>query len=1199
MNSDASQIKLGLIYERIILAISSETELNNSNNLSWPCSICNKNVLSNQIGIQCDSCDKWSHAKCNDLSPERYEYLATTDDSCQWHCLYCTLKFHHKNIPFILLDNSEIEKINNSDSMKFCESLPSFETVLETNRLLPDADFEHNIPSLINSKYYSVNSFQKLNKHSNLNIFHSNVNGLENKFDNLHEFLVGASTPLDIVALTETSHKNDDFFKSNVTLAGYSPFYTPTNTSKGGTALYVNSDYNPFERYDLKVQCDQYESVWIEISNKSSKNILCGCVYRHPNQDLSDFLVYLESVLKTVSNEDKEVYICGDFNVDLLKLDDINSYLTYYNLLCSYSFLPLIIHPSRKVDNQTPSLIDNIFSNNISDKIASENIYFTLSEHFSQFASVKREKPDIKKVVIFERDFSKYNAIDFRDDVSIQNWNMSHSDSNVLLGDFYLKLKGCADRHAPIKKLNAKEVLLRSKPWIYPDLAKMIHIKNNLFGRKKRQPTNLDIKILYNKFRNRVNRELKKAKKSHYTEYFNEHSNNVRKTWQGIRSLVNVKNNLNQGLSQLKINGKLLDEPKDVANHINEFFVNVGPSLEESIPKINHISADKYLKNRNQANFIIAHISNEEVLTLLQSLPNKGTGPVSIPLRMLKEIADLIVIPLCHIINISFTSGVFPDMLKIAKVLPLHKGGSTLDPNNFRPISLLSIFDNIIEKLLHKQLYEFLEFHNILFEKQFGFRRNNSTVHALMEITEKIKESIDGGKFGCGIFIDLKKAFDTVNHKILLTKLEHYGVRGVALEWFASYLTGRKQFVSFNGESSDLKEISCGVPQGSVLGPLLFLLYINDLPNVSEKLNFFLFADDTNIYYESNDLQNLEKVVNNELKHLSLWLKVNRLSLNINKTNFVIFHSNQRRLHHNVTLKLDRKAICQKDYIKYLGVFVDCHLSWKHHISIISKKVSRSIGIMYRIRKYVDLRVLKNIYYSLIYSHIVYAIQVWGSANVTELDKILILQKKAVRMMTQKDQFPQMRGPLNPSDPIFVELGILKVQDVFKLQVSKFIYECLSFKSPRIFWDWFIPNHSVHSYNTTSNTNIKVNNRFEFKVESISESNILHTQCSKLANYGAKQLKVAGPFLWNSFPAHIRNANSIFTFKSSLKKFFIEQYNTDLSVSGHYYVSKMSICGMKLTISKMHTFYIPPYLPSRLKVSNISNDGMKILIYMS
>ena len=191
---------------------------------------------------------------------------------------------------------------------------------------------------------------------------------------------------------------------------------------------------------------------------------------------------------------------------------------------------------------------------------------------------------------------------------------------------------------------------------------------------------------------------------------------------------------------------------------------------------------------------------------------------------------------------------------------------------------------------MHKRLYHFLELHNVLFENQFVFRKNNSTSYALMEITENIKESIAKGKFGCGVYIDLRKAFDTVNHSILLKKIEHYGVRGIVLDWFISYLTGRKQYVFYNGETSDLKHISCGVPQGSVLGSLLFLLYINDLPNISAKLKCFLFADDTNIYFESDDLLDVEKTVNKELKKLYLWLNVNRLSLNVSKTNYIIFH---------------------------------------------------------------------------------------------------------------------------------------------------------------------------------------------------------------------------------------------------------------------------------------------------------------------
>ena len=250
---------------------------------------------------------------------------------------------------------------------------------------------------------------------------------------------------------------------------------------------------------------------------------------------------------------------------------------------------------------------------------------------------------------------------------------------------------------------------------------------------------------------------------------------------------------MNLKIAQLKIKGKVIDEPKMVVNEINNFFVNVGPNTEKDAPKVPNIFPEKFLKNKNQFNIIIAHISNEEVLEIIKSLKNKSTGPSSIPLNLLQIVADLIIFPLCHIINMSFSKGIFPEKLKIVKVIPLHKGGSTQDLNNFRPISLLLIFDKIIENIIHKKLYHFLDLHNILFENQFGFRKNNSTSYALMEITEKIKENIDSGKFGCGIFIDLRKAFDTVNHDILLKKLEHYGVSGVLLEWFRSYLTDRKQ----------------------------------------------------------------------------------------------------------------------------------------------------------------------------------------------------------------------------------------------------------------------------------------------------------------------------------------------------------------------------------------------------------------------
>ena len=437
-----------------------------------------------------------------------------------------------------------------------------------------------------------------------------------------------------------------------------------------------------------------------------------------------------------------------------------------------------------------------------------------------------------------------------------------------------------------------------------------------------------------------------------------------------------------------------------------------------------------------------------------------------------------------------------------------------------------------MKKLCTKIFTFFLRHINILFDNQFGFRKNNLTTHALIQITELIKKSIDKGKYGCGIFIDLRKAFDTVNHEILLTKLEHYSIRGNMLDWFRSYLSKRKQYISINGQSSQLLDITCGVPQGSVLGPLLFLIYINDLPNVSEVLNFYLFADDTNICYESKTLKDIEKTINEELNKLFIWLNVNRLSLNIDKTKCIIFHPYNKPMKDHITIKINNKVIDQKEYIKYLGVLMDSTLSWKFHISNISKKILRSIGIMYKLRPFLPLKVMKDVYYSLIYLHIIYAIEVWGSTFKTELNKILILQKRALRLMTFSDLYPDTPGPLCPSNPIFPKLNMLKVSDIHKYQVLKFVFKSINRLAPEQFHDWFQLNHESNRYKTRSN----------FNIDSGSIIKNLVIPYARTTNYGMKQLKVNGPRLWNLLPSNIKNTTSLFVFLKSLKSLYVSEY---------------------------------------------------------
>ena len=382
--------------------------------------------------------------------------------------------------------------------------------------------------------------------------------------------------------------------------------------------------------------------------------------------------------------------------------------------------------------------------------------------------------------------------------------------------------------------------------------------------------------------------------------------------------------------------------------------------------------------------------------------------------------------------NQSFQSGIFPDKLKIAKVISTSKKGNPELPSNYRPISLLPIFSKIFEKVMYKRLHRFLEIHKVLYSLQFGFQEDHSIDHALVSLTEAVRSTLDNKRLGCGIFIDLQKAFDTVNHRILLSQLEHYGIRGCALEWFRSYLSDGKQYVSVNGSNSNLLSITCGVPQGSVLGPLLFLIYINDLPNVSKKLTFYLFADDTNIYYESKDLFNLIKIVNKELRLVKKWLDANKLSLNIDKTNYIIFHSSSVNVPSGSDIKIGEKHIKRVKFVKLLGLLLDEHLSWKYHLSELSKKLARTCGMFFKIRNLLPLDVLFCLYNALFLPFLQYGLIVWGQTYASYIDPIFKLQKKAVRAISFQ---PRM----SPSLPIFNDFKLLKLSEIFELRLLTFV----------------------------------------------------------------------------------------------------------------------------------------------------------------
>ena len=439
--------------------------------------------------------------------------------------------------------------------------------------------------------------------------------------------------------------------------------------------------------------------------------------------------------------------------------------------------------------------------------------------------------------------------------------------------------------------------------------------------------------------------------------------------------------------SSLNVN-KINTNPVDIANCFNDYFSNIGSKLAEKIfpSKFHHLH---YLKCSNPVSIFIKSTSTIEILNLISTLNNnKSSGPFSIPTDIFKMTGNIMASPLTEIINLSFSTGIYPNNLKIAKIIPVFKNkGSNLQCNNYRPISLLSNINKIFEKLMYTRLYNFLDIHNCIYNLQFGFREKHSTNHALFSITEKIREALDNNNFACGICIDLQKAFDTVDHNILLQKLNHYGIRGIANNWFNSYLSNRTQFVSINGFQSKTKNISIGVPQGSVLGPLLFLIYINDL-NVA--INYAIvhhFADDTNLLITGKSLKTIKKHTNIDLKLLCNWLKANKISLNSSKTEAILFRHPNKNIDYDLKLKIDGKRIFLTNSVKYLGIHLDPHLHWKYHIHELSMKLSRATGMLSKIRHYVSYNTLISIYYAIFSSHMTYGCQIWGQKGNTNRNK--------------------------------------------------------------------------------------------------------------------------------------------------------------------------------------------------------------------
>ena len=541
------------------------------------------------------------------------------------------------------------------------------------------------------------------------------------------------------------------------------------------------------------------------------------------------------------------------------------------------------------------------------------------------------------------------------------------------------------------------------------------------------------VKLNFKGYEKIVLKGIERAKKEYFDRVFVAYKCDMKKTWQVISETLNRNKKKHEMPSLFTHEGRDLADSTEIANAFNTYFANIGKNLSSQIDQnIEDADYKQYLTSHTAENLRFKCITEDYTIKVIDNLENKNSsGHDGISNKLLKTIKGDISQSLTIIINQMLTTGIFPDDFKLSKVIPLFKKGDSSLLTNYRPISLLPTISKIFERVIHDQMYEYFNKFKLLAEQQYGFRKQHSTEYAAVKLIDHVSREMEAGKIPANVYIDLSKAFDTLTFDILLYKLKYYGVTDTALDLMKSYLTNRKQYVVFGGCQSEHTEIYTGVPQGSILGPLFFCIYINDLITVSDRLNFLMYADDTTIYFNLEDFSNIfkETDINNELEKVNTWLKLNKLSLNTQKTKLMLFHRKQKHID-EVSVIINGTKIERVASFNFLGIMLDENLSWKSHIEMVGNKISKVTGILYRLKNVFPESVLFVLYNSLIVSYINYGLLLWG-VHSHRLDS---LQKKALRFMTNSSY-------LAHTTPLLIKHGLLNVGDMYKLKLLKFYYK--------------------------------------------------------------------------------------------------------------------------------------------------------------